>query len=103
MAAFWSAVKLRRVFLDTRTPPAAPHTGGRWSHVSVEAGHRHTFCSHLATRGVAPKAIQELVGHATLSITLRYMRLAPSALHEAIGLLDFGQPVGSAERAGVLN
>ncbi len=30
---------------------------------------RHTFCSHLAMRGAAPKAIQELVGHSTLSMT----------------------------------
>jgi integrase len=57
---------------------------------------RHTFCSHLAMRGAAPKAIQELVGHSTLTMTLRYMHLAPSALCEAIDLLNFGQPVGSA-------
>ena len=56
----------------------------------------HTFCSHLAMRGAAPKAIQELVGHSTLTMTLRYMHLAPSALTEAIGLLNFGQPVGNA-------
>jgi integrase len=58
---------------------------------------RHTFCSHLAMRGAPPKAIQELAGNSTLAITLRYMHLAPSALREAIGLLDFGQPVGSDE------
>ena len=63
---------------------------------------RHTFCSHLAMRGAAPKAIQELVGHSTLTMTLRYMHLAPSALREAVGLLDFGQPVGSAEAATAL-
>jgi hypothetical protein len=57
---------------------------------------RHTFCCHLAIRGAAPKAIQELVGHSTLTMTLRYMHLAPSALTEAIGLLNFGQPVGGA-------
>jgi hypothetical protein len=34
---------------------------------------RHTFCSHLAMRGAAPKAIQELAGHSMLSMTLRYM------------------------------
>jgi integrase len=62
---------------------------------------RHSFCSHLAMRGAAPKAIQELVGHSTLTMTLRYMHLAPSALTEAIGLLNFGQPVGSAESAAV--
>ena len=57
---------------------------------------RHTFCSHLAMRGAAPKAIQELVGHSTLSMTLRYMHLAPSALCEAIDRLNSGQPRGSA-------
>jgi site-specific recombinase XerD len=57
---------------------------------------RHTFCSQLAMRGAAPKAIQELVGHSTLTMTLRYMHLAPSALCEAIDLLNFGQPAGSA-------
>jgi integrase len=62
---------------------------------------RHTFCSHLAMRGAAPKAIQELVGHSTLSMTLRYMHLAPSALREAIGLLDLGQQMGNAESAAV--
>jgi len=62
---------------------------------------RHTFCSHLAMLGAAPKAIQEFVGHSTLTMTLRYMHLAPSALREAIGLLDFGQPVGSAASAAV--
>ena len=45
---------------------------------------RHTFCSHLAMRGAAPRAIQELVGHSTLSMTFRYTHLAPSALREAI-------------------
>jgi len=52
-------------------------------------------------RGAAPKAIQELVGHSTLSMTLRYMHLAPSALREAIGLLDLGQQMGNAETASV--
>lgn len=60
---------------------------------------RHTFCSHLAMRGAAPKAVQELAGHSTLSMTLRYMHLAPSALREAIELLNFGQPVGNGEKA----
>jgi site-specific recombinase XerD len=60
---------------------------------------RHTFCSHLAMRGAAPKAIQELAGHSTLAMTMRYMHLAPIALRQAIELLDFGQPVGSGEKA----
>ncbi len=31
---------------------------------------RHTFCSHLAMRGAAPKAIQDLAGHQHLSTTM---------------------------------
>jgi site-specific recombinase XerD len=34
---------------------------------------RHTFCSHLAMHGAAPKAIQELAGHSTLALPMRYM------------------------------
>jgi site-specific recombinase XerD len=49
---------------------------------------RHAFCSHLAMRGAAPRAIQELAGHASISVTQRYMHLAPSALTEAIALLE---------------
>ena len=64
------------------------------------SGETSRGCSHLAMRGTAPKAIQELAGHSTLSMTPRYMHLAPSALREAIGLLnDFGQPAGNAEAA----
>jgi site-specific recombinase XerD len=53
-------------------------------------------------RGAAPKAIQELAGHSTLAITMRYMHLAPIALRQAIELLDFGQPVGSDEKGGMV-
>jgi integrase len=79
--------------------------GTRWTFVTMRAGikrqekrarlrvtggHvlRHTFCSHLAMRGAAPRAIQELAGHASISVTQRYMHLAPSALKEAIALLE---------------
>jgi integrase len=49
---------------------------------------RHTFCSHLAMRGAAPKAIQELAGHRSLTVTLRYMHLTETALRDTIRLLD---------------
>ena len=51
---------------------------------------RHTFCSHLAMRGAGARAIQEVAGHADLSTTQRYMHLSPSAIEEAIRLLDRG-------------
>ncbi len=67
---------------------------------------RHTFCSHLAMRGAPAKAIQELAGHASLSTTLRYMHLSPSAREQAIALLDGRQSYGNltaTEGGGVGN
>jgi integrase len=55
---------------------------------------RHTFCSHLAMRGAAPRAIQELAGHAHITTTQRYMHLSPAARDEAIDLLE-GAPFRS--------
>lgn len=60
---------------------------------------RHTFCSHLAMRGAAPKAIQELAGHKSMTVTMRYMHLTTSALRQAIGLLDGPRAVNEGARA----
>jgi integrase len=49
---------------------------------------RHTFASHLAMRGAPLKAIQELLGHATIMMTMRYAHLAPQVAREAVCLLD---------------
>ena len=49
---------------------------------------RHTFCSHLAMRKAAPKAVQELAGHKSLKVTLRYMHLTETALRETMRLLE---------------
>jgi integrase len=55
---------------------------------------RHTFCSHLAMRGAAPKAIQDLAGHQSIAITNRYLHLAPGELRSAISLLEAGRQMG---------
>lgn len=48
---------------------------------------RHTFASHLAIRGVPLKVIQELMGHATLDMTMRYAHLAPETKAAAVEVL----------------
>ena len=81
-----------------RRRAAIPHA--RW-HVL-----RHTFASDLAGAGVPMRAIQELLGHESLEMTMRYAHLAPSALRNAIDTFEtfldarqvptFGQLVGNA-------
>lgn len=49
---------------------------------------RHTFCSHLAMRGVSPRVIQELAGHSSITTTMRYMHLVPGVADEAVKRLE---------------
>ena len=39
-------------------------------------------------RGAPLKAIQELLGHATITMTMRYAHLAPEVTRDAVRLLD---------------
>lgn len=56
---------------------------------------RHTFASHLAMRGVPLKAVQELMGHATMEMTMRYAHLSPHVPRDAVKLLDHGGRLGN--------
>lgn len=49
---------------------------------------RHTFGSHLAIRGVPIRTIQELMGHKSISMTMRYAHLAENVKQEAIKFLN---------------
>jgi hypothetical protein len=58
---------------------------------------RHSFASHLVMRGVAIRAVQDLLGHASIVITQRYAHLAPHVSQDAVCLLD-GPSAGPAAR-----
>jgi len=49
---------------------------------------RHTFASHLVMAGVDITTVKELLGHKTLTMTLRYAHLAPAHKLRAVEILD---------------
>lgn len=66
---------------------------------------RHTFASHLAMAGVPLPVVQALMGHSTITTTMRYAHLAQSAFDQAAQVLEMqrqweartlGHPVGTA-------
>ncbi len=82
---------LTRPFVQAKMKRAARRAGMTHDGLHIL---RHSFCSHLAMRGAPARAIQELAGHADLTMTQRYMHLTPAALDAAIRLLE--EPAGTA-------
>ncbi len=57
---------------------------------------RHTCASWLVMRGRSLKEVQELLGHRTFAMTLRYAYLSPDRLREAVASLERPAPVNLA-------
>jgi integrase/recombinase XerD len=51
---------------------------------------RHTFCTRLHQKGVAPFTIQNLAGHKSLNTTMRYIKIEDREQAEAVSRLEFG-------------
>ncbi len=49
---------------------------------------RHTFASQLVMRDISLKAVQELLGHASLVMTMRYAHLSKGKLKAAVSVLN---------------
>jgi integrase len=72
---------------NCRGPLAAACKKAGLRHVSWHVL-RHSFASHLVMRGAPLKVVQELLGHSTIMMTMRYAHLAPEVSRDAVQLLD---------------
>ena len=61
---------------------------------------RHAFGSRLAAKGVPARVIQDLMGHASITTTERYMHLAPGADDIALAALNGGTVVALGSTDG---
>ena len=87
-----SPVKSDLVFANPVSGKQMTEIGSAWDRVLKKAGidafrfHdlRHTFASKLAKKGVDLNTIRELMGHADITMTLRYAHLSPGHLSDAV-------------------
>lgn len=58
---------------------------------------RHTFASHLVMKGIPMKVVQELMGHKSITMTMRYSHLAQESKMNAVHALN-GLTSGQSEK-----
>jgi len=56
---------------------------------------RHTFASHLVMAGVDLTTVSRLMGHKSLTMTLRYSHLAPNHLTSAVNVLNASMSIST--------
>ena len=49
---------------------------------------RHTFASHFAMKTSDLPALQQILGHVTIQMTMRYAHLSDKHLHDRMALMD---------------
>jgi site-specific recombinase XerD len=58
---------------------------------------RHTFASWLVMRGTPLRTVQQLLGHASITMTMRYAHLSPDHLAGAVDVIEEIALLGDAK------
>jgi integrase len=61
---------------------------------------RHTFASWLMMRGASLRSVAELLGHASMKMTMRYAHLSPAFLSAEVSRLDRPPPASAPPPKG---
>lgn len=83
---------------DTRTRWSDKKISWRWTVKRAGVANfrfhdlRHTFASRLVQSGVSLRVVQELLGHASITTTMRYSHLAADDLRRAVEILAVKPP-----------
>jgi len=90
---------------DTESPGNCPLCGTKLERRCIEDFRfhdlRHTAASHMIMAGVDIVTIKEILGHKTLTMTLRYAHLAPSHKKKAVEALENGYVLVTVKEKGV--
>jgi integrase len=97
------------IFRNQRRPEEPVLSNDHWFKPALKAAGirdfrwhdiRHTFASWLVQDGVPLDRLSKLLGHKSLTMTMRYAHLAPNQLHEDVALLTRNStPVAPADGA----
>ncbi|MFI5298648.1 MAG: tyrosine-type recombinase/integrase [Polyangiales bacterium] len=50
---------------------------------------RHTYATDLTASGVSLRVVQELLGHSTIEMTMRYAHVAPTTMRDSVDKLSY--------------
>ncbi len=90
VSQYWfNFIQLRLVQGNFKPCYAAYRSAFKRSGLIVPAGQlahilRHTFASHFVMNGGNIVALQRILGHSSLNVTMRYSHLSPDYLNQAI-------------------
>ena len=97
---------------DDGHEPLLPRYTGRLKQHSVNPAHgrllwhvlRHTRASRLLRQGVDIVSVSKILGHSTITTTMRYLHHAKTALHKAVNtvsVIRFGTTTGTTTKPEV--